>query len=317
MARRPNPALLPLEIVAVWALFAVVAVEILFTYSRIPAKELYHVSGDGLLGGASRVLVYSNFPTALVAIAVLALLADRLSSRLAVGTAIVGVVLCAAVVWPGIVDQGNLDARPSNVLAALGVLVAVVLTGVAARGGTAWSGPRAGDRVRVVVAVAAILVGLPWIGADLGFFLDGVPVLGRVFQTGVILPESVGSTTLAPAVHHGHHHGMDGMLLLLTAILLSRVVPSVRRRALRIAVGAYLALMASYGIGTIANDFWLEQVVKRGWTTWTLPSVLRPDLSIAWGVVILGAAAIYVASVWCNRRQMERQADGTPATADT
>ena len=278
-------------------MFAVVAVEILITYSRIPANQLYHVSGDGLLGGASRVLVYSNFPTALVAIAVLALLTDQRADRLVVGAAIVGVVLCAAVFWPGIVDQNDLDAKPSNAIAAVGVLVAVVLTAVAARGGTAWSGSQAGDRVRIAVAVVSLLVGLPWIAADLGFFLDGVPLLGRLFQTGVIVPESVGSTTLVPAVHHGHHHGMDGMLLLFSALLLSRVVPSVGRRPLRVAVGAYLALMAAYGIGNIANDAWGEQVVKRGWTTWTLPSVLRPQLSVAWAVVILGAAAIYAASV--------------------
>ena len=95
---------------------------------------------------------------------------------------------------------------------------------------------------------------------------------------------------------------MDGMLLLFSALLLSRVVPSVGRHTLRIAVGAYLALMASYGIGNIVNDAWGEQVVKRGWTTWTIPSVLRPQLSVAWGVVILGAAAIYATSVWFSHR---------------
>src|ERR1043166_4602881 len=72
---------LPLEVVAVWLLLAVVAVEILVTYSRLPAYELYHVTGSGLAGGASRALVFSNFPTALVAIAVLAIVADRLANR--------------------------------------------------------------------------------------------------------------------------------------------------------------------------------------------------------------------------------------------
>ena len=48
---------------------------------------------------------------------------------------------------------------------------------------------------------------------------------------------------------------MDGVLLLLTAVLLSRVVPSVRDSRLRVAVGLYLALMASYGIANVANDF--------------------------------------------------------------
>jgi hypothetical protein len=278
--------------VTVWLLFVVVAVEILVTYSRLPAHELYHVSGSGLSGGASRVLVFTNFPTALVAIAVLALVADRTSTA----WAIVGIALCAAVFWPGVVDEADLDAKPVNVFAALGVLTAIALTAMAWRQGMAWSGRRAGDRIRVVVAAAALFVGLPWIAAEAGFFLTGVPGLKWLFQTGSYMPPP-----FPPAVHHGHHHGMDGVLLLISAALLSRVVPSVRRPWLRVATGAYLALMASYGIANIANDAWLEQVVKRGWTTWEIPNVLRPSLTIAWGVIVLGAAALYVASAWWNR----------------
>ena len=89
-----------------WLLFAVVAVEILVTYSRLPASELYHVTGSGLAGGASRALVFGNYPTALVAIAVLALLAERMTAP-----AIVGAALCSAVFWPGVVDQADLDAE--------------------------------------------------------------------------------------------------------------------------------------------------------------------------------------------------------------
>jgi hypothetical protein len=285
---------LPLEVAAVWVVYGLVTVAIVFTYARIPATELYHVSRGGLAGGAGRALVFSNFSTALVAIAVLALLADELASRVTTAAALIGAVFSAAVFWPGIVDQGNLDAKPSNAIAAVGVLVALVLSAVALRGGVARSGHRAGDRVRLVVGGVALIVSLPWIAADLGFFLDGVPVLGWLFQTGVEVPESAGSTVIAPAVHHGHHHGTDGLLLLLSALLLSRLVPSVRSRPLRIAVGAYLGLMASYGIGNIVNDFWGEQVVKRGWVDWTIPSVLRPQPSIAWGVILIGAAAIYL-----------------------
>ena len=62
---------LPLEVALVWAVFLVDAAAILVTYSRLPAHELYHVSGSGLTGGLSRVLVDSNFPVALAAIAIL------------------------------------------------------------------------------------------------------------------------------------------------------------------------------------------------------------------------------------------------------
>src|SRR5262249_35840898 len=151
--------------------FLVVAVEVLVTYSRLPARELYHVSGSGLAGGTSRVLVFSNFPVALVAIAVLALLWERLSSPGARAAAVVGVVLAAAVFWPGVVDEADLDARTVNALAALGVLIAIVLTALRARNGVARSGRQPGDRVRLVVAVVALLVALPWMAAELGFYL--------------------------------------------------------------------------------------------------------------------------------------------------
>jgi hypothetical protein len=299
---RPIRASLPLEIVAVWLLFAIVAAEILVTYSRIPAHELYHVTGSGFFGGASRALVFSNFPTALVAIVVLAFVADRMSNRVVTATAFVGIALCAAVFWPGVVNQDDLDARPVNVLAAVGVLIALTLTALALQQGAAWSERRAGDRIRIAAAVAALFVGLPWIAAELGFFLNGVPGLGSVFETGSYRPPP-----FPPAVHNGHQHGMDGVLLLLTAALLSRAAPSIRRRRLRVAAGAYLALMASYGIANIANDGWKEQFVKRGWTSWEIPNVLRPNLTVAWGVIVLGAAALYWLSTWWTGRSQPTQ----------
>jgi hypothetical protein len=285
----------PLELGVVWLLFGADAVAMLITYSRLPARELYHVSGSGLEGGASRVLVFSNYSTALVAIAALAVVADRLSRRVATGAAVVALVLCGAVFWPGVVDQGNLDAKPSNAIAAIGVLGALALTVEALRrlGRAEWAGRQPGDRVRVAVACVAVVVSLPWLAAELGFFLDGVPLLGRVYQTGKIERVTPTVSSLAPTVHHGHHHGLDALLLLLSALLLSRIVPSVRRRRLRVALGTYLALMVSYAIGNMLNDGWGEQVVKRGWTEWPVPGVIRPTISIAWGLIAVSAAVLY------------------------
>src|SRR5947208_781004 len=126
-------ARLPLELVVVWLLFVVDAAAMLVTYSRVPARGLYHVSHSGLAGGASRVLVFSNFSTALAAIAILALLADRLLGRVWQGVAAAGVVLCAAVFWPGVVDQADLDAKPADAVASAGVLLALALSAVAVR----------------------------------------------------------------------------------------------------------------------------------------------------------------------------------------
>jgi hypothetical protein len=287
------------SIATVWLLFLVWSVLILVTYARLPARDLYHTSGNGLEAGASRVLVFLNFPTALVAIAILALAADRLSHAWAARIAVVGVVLSAAVFWPGVVDQGDLDARPVNAIAALGVLVALVLTiaAAASRGDEVAAPRRPGDPARVALAVVVLALAIPWIAADLGFSFNGVPVLGTLYQTGELRTQP-GDPKPHPAVHHGHHHGMDGVLLVLSALLLSRVLPIARRTWLRAAVGAYLALMLAYGIGEIANDFWLEQVVKRGWTDWEIPDVTLPGLTVAWGILVLGAVAIFAAGAW-------------------
>jgi hypothetical protein len=116
--------------------------------------------------------------------------------------------------------------------------------------------------------------------------------------------ERVGSTgsgeeTLA-AVHLGHHHGTDGVLLALAALLLSRTLGSLERRRAALA-SAYLALMLAYGVANSVQDFWLEQIVKRGWTDHSLPSFLRPQLSVGWAAVVLAAAAVEL--LWFRRER--------------
>jgi len=290
---------LPLEVALVWALFLLDAVAILVTYSRLPAHELYHVSGSGLEGGLSRVLVDLNFPTALVAIAILLVVLDRVR-RLRV-VAVVGIVLCTPVFWPGVVDEANLDARPVNVIAAVGVSIALALSLLCWFGGLS-RGVR-GDGFRDVIGTTAVLLALPWIFAELGFFLDRVPLLDRVFETCEYRTRGA-----EVAVHHGHHHGLDGLLLLLTAILLSRAVPGIRARGLRLLLAAYLSLMTSYGLGNMANDFWTEQIWKRGWTNWQFPDVLQPSLSVGWGLIVLGAALLLAMSIESPHSRMGRLA---------
>ena len=290
---------LPLEVALVWAIFILDAVAILVTYSRLPAGELYHVSGSGLRGGLSRVLVDANFPIALAAIAILLILYDRLG-RLRV-VAVAGIVLCVPVFWPGVVDEVNLDVRPVNAIAGVGVLVALSLSLACRFRG--WSRNARGDGYRDVVGTVAVLVALPWIFAELGFFLDDVPLLDRVFETGEYRTRGA-----EVAVHHGHHHGLDGLLLLLTAILLSRVAPSVRARGVRLLLAAYLSLMAAYGLGNMANDFWTEQIWKRGWTNWQFPDVLQPSFSVGWGLIVLGAALLLAMSIESPHSRMGRLA---------
>jgi hypothetical protein len=292
---------LPVEAIGVGALFAAFSVAIFVTYARIPAADLYHVSATGAAGGAGRVLVFLNFPIALVAIAVLALLAERARDRVSVAVAVAGIILCLPVFWPGVVDAADLDAKWINAVAAMGVAITVAMAIAAARRGREhlrWRGRS--DVARIIVVAVVLALAVPWIAADLGFSFNGVPVLGTLYQSGELRSQP-GNPELHRAVHHGHHHGMDGVLLVLSALLLSRVVPSVRSRALRTAVTAYLALMLSYGSAEVANDFWLEQVVKRGWTDWAIPDTTVPKLSVAWGLIVIAAACLFAAAEYRAR----------------
>jgi hypothetical protein len=251
------------EPLAVWLLFGVVALEILVTYTRVPAEELYHVTGSGLVGGVSRAIVFLNFPAALVAIAIVAVSYPHLPHR-ARAVALAAAALCTPVFWPGVVSQAHLDARWVNAIAAFGVFLALVVTATTKPTPT---DPR-GDRARLVVGALALLASPPWLAADLGLYFPG------------------------PHVHHGHHHGMDGVLLVLSALLLSR-----QRSAHRPLIAAYLALMLVYGIGNIANDFELEQIVRRGWTSWQVPSVLEPRPTWAWLVIVVATVVLWLWSI--------------------
>ena len=305
-AARPGLA----EVATVWILFGVAALAMWITYSRLPAEDFYNVSDQGLLAGSGRVLVFLNYSTALVAIALLAVVADRLRGRLALLAALAA-VLCAVVFWPGVVEQSDLDAKPVNALPALGVAVALVLTGIAlARGGIGASRPFGGgwDVARVLTALLLVGFALPWLFAEAGVYVADVPGLG-FFMSDEILAEP-GHPGLR-AVHLGHHHGLDGTLLALSALALSRVIGQVRPPLLQAVLGFYVALMLVYGLAIALEDFWLEQFVKRGTTSLRIPSMTVPDVSWAWGAILLTVVLIHFAARGVGRFTKPSQ-EGVP-----
>src|SRR4051794_30379570 len=113
------------EVIAVWCGFLLSLVAVFVTYTRIDPENLYNVSRSGLSGGAGRALVYLNYPTAIVAVALLAIVYDRWRScsspdRATFGRAVpilalLAVGCCLLIAVPGVVDQGDLDAKPINV----------------------------------------------------------------------------------------------------------------------------------------------------------------------------------------------------------
>jgi hypothetical protein len=277
--------------VAVWALFGLMLVAVVITYSRVDPSELYHVQDSGLAGGLGRALVSLNFPIALAAVPLAAFAALRIGERWAGIAAVVAAVLCWVVAVPGVVDQGDLDARPVNAIPALGVALALVLTivAVAQRGlGTPVRRLR-GDPVRLVVAGLLVLVGLPWFFADLGVYIGHVPLLGDLFMSNELAPTA--DNPNHRVVHLGQHHGAHGVYLGLTALALTRVLPQIAGR-LRGVLAFYLSLMFVYAIGLVAEDGWGEQVVARDWASWKIPSVLEPKPSVAWAVLLAAAIAL-------------------------
>ena len=140
-------------------------------------------------------------------------------------------------------------------------------------------------------------------------------MLGQAFQTDE-LRHQPGVAGLHPAVHKGFHHGLGGTLLVVSALLLTRLLRPGRMHAF---AAVLLALMTAYGLGNVANDAWLEQAVKRGWTNHEIPSVLYPSANWGWAAIVVLAVVLWGA--WFRRvparnaawpRPRERPSD-TPA----
>jgi hypothetical protein len=195
-----------------------------------------------------------------------------------------------------VIKQSDLDAKPANLLAGIGVLMALGLTFLALR--RTGAGPPAdrgrGDRIALWIAAIYTLAALPWIFANLGVYVGDVPGLHAVFMSRKVMPEP-GHPHLH-AVHLGNHEGLDGWLLAVTALLLRPQLARMRPTRLRPILAGYLALLLGYGVMVSANDGWNEQIVKRGWTSHGLPSVLNPALNVGWVILIAVTVVLYLAA---------------------
>jgi hypothetical protein len=284
------------EALFVWALWGLVVLAVFITYWRIPPAELYNTSGSGALAGASRVVVYLGYPVAIAAVPLAFIAAARLATRWAYAAAMAATLLCLTIGIPGVVDQDDLDARPVNALAAVGVGIALALTSAAViRHGVGRLRPWTSmDWLRVLAAVVLLLAALPWIFAELGFYISDAPLFGSIFIAKEVVPSPGGEPSLH-AVHLGSHHGMDGTVLAISALALFRVPRRFVSRAGRIALYAYLSLLLVYGLANALQDFWTEQLVKRGTVSAVIPSLIRPSASWAWAAMLLAALAICLA----------------------
>jgi hypothetical protein len=287
--------------ILLWAMFALTALAIVITYARFPADEFYSITYAGIRGGLGRALVYSNYPVALIALSLLgvSVLALRQSSwwdesgrsRAVVLSAVVALVLCLVTALPGVVDDNDLDVKWINVVPFAGVLLVAGISMLAMRAG-AWGKARPLDwRDWVGIAIVAVLavISLPWIVADLGGYADNLPGIGQLYYASEI-PD--GETL--KAVHLGHHHGLDGFFFATAAVVLNRITRNRFAGALATTVSVYLALMLTYGVANVANDAWLEQLVKRGTVDYEIPSFITPGLTPRWGLVLVATIVVWV-----------------------
>jgi hypothetical protein len=273
------------EALAVWALLAADVLAILVVYSILDPSELYNTSRGGLEGGLGRALVQLNFPSVAGTAIPIALLALDVLPRRAWVVGAPAVALCAVIAWPGVVDNDDLDAKAVNAIPAVGVGLALLLTIAAARrAGPGFAARRSGDRARLAVAVAVVLLSLPWLAAEVGVHLPGDLFLGEE-------PYAEPGEESTAAVHLGHHHGLMGALLVLSALLLSR--PRLVGHRLGQVYAVLVSLMLAYGAANLAQDFWHEQVVKRGWTSSDIPSVTTPGLTAMWALVVVATVVFY------------------------
>jgi hypothetical protein len=282
------------------------------TYWRLPGGSTYHFDETGPGGAISRTIVELNYPVAIGAIALAWFIATRLAGTLrwvAVGAA----VACATVAVPGIVSQADLAARDRNLPAALGALVALGLTATVIAGvpELRWARHRTrGDTIRIVLAIVMLVLAIPWIVALFGFYVSDVPGLGTVFRGAQPTP---GQPSLA-SVHRGLHEGLAGVQLAITALLLSRCLGLLPAGIGRTLYSLYVSLMLTYGVMVALQDGWNEQLIKRGVVSWDVPSVLTPELSVGWAIVIAAAVLIHV--VWFGPELVRSSAFGGTTTAD-
>lgn len=52
----------------------------------------------------------------------------------------------------------------------------------------------------------------------------------------------------------------------------------------------------------MVQDTWNEQIVKRGWSDWWMPSAVHPGVTPIWGVVLAVTVGGYAAATWEARR---------------
>ena len=69
--------------------------------------------------------------------------------------------------------------------------------------------------------------------------------------------------------------------------------------------------MLVYGLANALQDFWLEQIVKRGTTSLEIPTLTVPEASAAWAAMLVATLIIHFAAGRVGRLEPSSQ-EGVP-----
>ena len=255
------------EPIAVWTTLGAVGVAAFVTGARGERP-----SDPDWAAGWRQTLAYLGHPVALIAPA-MALVASQGMDQNHPGMGVASALAPAALAGWGV------SRRPFGVGGGAGAVLAGAV--VAGSGGltvhsvlrgtrAGWAAPLPGDGWRQTIGGILIGGAVPWFLADAGIYAGDVPAIRRLYLSR--------DTPIAPgevAVHLGHHHGMDGTLLALSGLALSRQLPTLPAGPSRSALSLWLAWLVVYGTARWLEDTWNEQVVKRGWARRKPPVVVR------------------------------------------
>jgi hypothetical protein len=166
--------------------------------------------------------------------------------------------------------------------------LAMMWIAVGEGGAGEWHPWRALDWLSLAAAVAAIAMSVPVIFALAGFYTADLPLLRSIYMS-----RGVQDGVETVYVHVGEHHGFAGLFMMIAGLALARAVVVMRPSWLRLVAGWYVSLLVIYGATNMVQDFWGEQLVKRGTTDHTIPNMLRPALTIDWLYVAAGVVVFW------------------------
>jgi len=140
-----------------------------------------------------------------------------------------------------------------------------------------------------VIIVITLLISMPWIFANSGMFVSDVPVLGNIY---LAKQDFNGHSS----VHLGSHHGYKGFTFFLLMILVFTTVKYLYNKKTKIVAGLVCCYLLAWGFYNMFQDFFTEQIFKRGLVNFTFPNATT-YFQISFPLAVISGVLIYT-FVW-------------------